>query len=142
MILPPEKWRKKSGSQKSAKPSASADRPSFEGWFFACKIRRPDLSGSDVSDQLHRCGTVPGCNRTSLGFALHIISPMYFLNRNTQRDTAAYSTEKLCDVVDNALNAINQVVIAKSKRETSKTRCAKCLTRNDCNVDIRENHVG
>jgi len=29
------------------------------------------LSGSDFSDQLHRCGTVPEFHRTSLGSVLH-----------------------------------------------------------------------
>jgi len=47
-------------------PVASADRPSFEDWFFARKLRRPDLSVQSCLCLNHRCGTVPESHRTSL----------------------------------------------------------------------------
>jgi len=43
MFLPPKMWRKKSGSRLTAVAVASADRPSFEDWFFAQKLQATGL---------------------------------------------------------------------------------------------------
>ena len=49
---------------------------------------------------------------------------------------------RLCHVVNNALNAVDKISVAKCERETRKAWCTECFTRHDCHIDISENHVG
>jgi len=72
MVLPPRKMEKEEWVEIDQQLLLFADRPSFEVRFFAHTNRRPDLSGSNYFDQLHRCGTVPEFHRTSLGCVLCI----------------------------------------------------------------------
>jgi len=100
------------GHRIRCEPVASADRPSFEDWFFAQKLRRPDLSESGFPVQNHRCGTVPESHRTSLMFLQH---PYWGAEAKVARLMGATGNVGLGDQIDDALDAFNQVVVAQSK---------------------------
>lgn len=100
------------GHRIRCEPVASADRPSFEDWFFAQKLRRPDLSESGFPVQNHRCGTVPESHRASLMLLQH---PYRGAETKVARLMGDMRNARLRHEVDDALNAFNKVVVAQGK---------------------------